>query len=171
MIEYFLIGKIDSVTGNDGFVKITAYSDFPKRFYELSEVYLDFWGDKKKFIIEKTGNRKQSLFIKFKNFSSKRDSQLLEDREIFITSEDVVKLPENNFFIHDLIGSKVLIQDKVIGEIKDVLTTPANDVIVIRGDDEKEILLPFVLDFIERFDPERKILHLKQDVDLSDDED
>ena len=171
MIEYLLIGKIDSVTGNDGFVKITSYSDFPKRFHALSEVYLDFWGDKKKLIIEKTGDRKHSLFIKFKNFSSRRDSELLEGKEIFITSDDVIKLPENNFFIHDLIGSKVLFNDEIIGEITDVMKTPANDVIVLRDDDDKEILLPFVPDFIESFDPERKIMILKQDIDLSDDED
>ena len=171
MIEYLLIGKIDSVTGNDGFVKITSYSDFPKRFHALSEVYLDFWGDKKKFIVEKTGDRKHSLFIKFKNFSSRRDSELLEGKEIFITSDDVIKLPENNFFIHDLIGSKVLFNDEIIGEITDVMKTPANDVIVLRDDDDKEILLPFVPDFIESFDPERKIMILKQDIDFSDDED
>jgi len=171
VIEYLLIGKIDSVTGNDGFVKITSYSDFPKRFHALSEVYLDFWGDKKKFIIEKTGYHKQSLLIKFKNFNCKRDTQLLEGKEIFITSDDVIKLPENNFFIHDLIGSKVLINDAIIGVITDVLKTPANDVIVLKGDNDKEILLPFVPDFIERFDPERKIMILKQDIDLSDDED
>jgi len=171
VIEYLLIGKIDSVIGNDGFVKITSYSDFPKRFHALSEVYLDFWGDKKKFIIEKTGYHKQSLLIKFKNFNSKRDSELLEGKEIFITSDDVIKLPENNFFIHDLIGSKVLFNDEIIGEITDVMKTPANDVIVLRDDDDKEILLPFVPDFIESFDPERKIMILKQDIDLSDDED
>jgi len=171
VIEYLLIGKIDSVTGNDGFVKITSYSDFPKRFHALSEVYLDFWGDKKKFIIEKTGYHKQSLLIKFKNFNCKRDTQLLEGKEIFITSDDVIKLPENNFFIHDLIGSKVLFNDEIIGEITDVMKTPANDVIVLRDDDDKEILLPFVPDFIESFDPERKIMILKQDIDLSDDED
>lgn len=171
MIEYFLIGKIESVSGNDGFVRITSYSDFPKRFHELSEVYLDFWGDKKKFIIEKTGQHNQSLLIKFKNFSSKRESQSLEGREIFIQKKDVVQLTENNFFIHDLIGSKVLLNDAKIGEITDVLKTPANDVIVLRGDDDKEILLPFVLDFIESFDPERKLLLLKKDVDLSNDED
>jgi len=128
-------------------------------------------GDKKKFIIEKTSYHKQSLLIKFKNFNCKRDTQLLEGKEIFIASDDVIKLPENNFFIHDLIGSKVLINDAIIGVITDVLKTPANDVIVLKGDNDKEILLPFVPDFIERFDPERKIMILKQDIDLSDDED
>jgi len=44
-------------------------------------------------------------------------------------------------------------------------------VIVLKCDNDKEILLPFVPDFIERFDPERKIMILKQDIDFSDDED
>jgi ribosomal 30S subunit maturation factor RimM len=51
------------------------------------------------------------------------------------------------------------------------LKVPANDVIVIKDKNGKEILLPLVLEFIEKFEPVTRTLFLKSDVDLSDDED
>jgi 16S rRNA processing protein RimM len=169
--EYFLIGRIESAAGSDGFVKISLQSDFPERFSELSEIYIDFWDDKKKFIVEKVTHHKKNVLIKFRRFDTLREVGLLISREIFITKDNVVKLPENSFFVHDLIGSKVLTGDKLLGKIIDVEKTPANDVIAIRDSSGKEFLLPLIDKFIEKFDPEKKIMLIKKDVDLSDDED
>jgi 16S rRNA processing protein RimM len=116
--EYYLVGKVDAVFGDKGFVKIIPYTDFAGRFYELNVVFLDFWGDKKRFYIEKTETRKNTLSVKFKNFNDQRDSQVLLGREIFIEENDLIELPENHFFIHDLIGSKVIVNDEKIGEVE-----------------------------------------------------
>ncbi|HEY7752090.1 MAG TPA: ribosome maturation factor RimM [Ignavibacteriaceae bacterium] len=171
MTEYFLIGRIESAAGSDGFVKISSQSDFPERFSKLSEVYIDFWGDKKKFIVEKVTLQKNKILLKFKRFESLRDIELLISREIFVTDEKVVSLPEDSFFIHDLIGSKVFIGDKLIGEIKEVEKLPSNDVILIRSNKGKELLLPLIDKFVLKFDPSKKIMLIRNDVDLNDDED
>jgi 16S rRNA processing protein RimM len=169
--EHFLVGKVISVAGTDGVVKVTPYSDYTERFQKSSEVFLDFWGDKKKFFIEKTEFRNKVLYIKFKNFEDSRDVELLVGREIFVPSDKAVRLPENNFFIHDLIGSEVILRNVLVGTIADVLDAPANNVLVVKSIDVKEILLPFILDYIEKFDTESKKLLLKSDVSLEDDED
>ena len=90
----------------------------------------------------------------------------MEGREIFVEEKDVVELPDNTFFVHDLINCLVLQEDNKLGIIKDLLQLPANDVLVIEDTNKEEKLLPFVLDFIESFDPERKILRFKKGLDL-----
>ena len=160
MDEYFLIAKIISVSGNDGYVRITSFSDFPERFFELSKVYLEFFDDKKEFFVEDVVKRKKDFFIKFKNFDSADETEILLGKEIYVDSANVVSLPENHYFIHDLVGSKVLRNGEEFGIIKDVLVFPANDVYVI-DNFGKEILIPAVKDFIESFNPEKKILILK----------
>ena len=107
---------------------------------------------------------------KFKNFNDKRDTGVFIGRELFVAKDDFVNLPENTFSFNDLIGSKVFQCNVVIGVITDVITAPANDVIVIKKDDDKEFLIPLVLEFIEEFDPEKKILILKKEI-AYDDED
>ena len=166
-----MIARITSVADNQGFVKIFSYSDFPERFYSLKEVYIDFFGSKKKFVVEKVKRLKKDFFIKFRNFSTESDTKVLLDKEIFVEEKDVVKPPENVFFVHDLLESRVFRNDKIFGKIVDVLSYPANDVYVIEDVNGGEILLPALSEFIESFDPVRKIMILRPGENFYEDED
>jgi 16S rRNA processing protein RimM len=169
--EFFLIAKITSANNKEGFVKTEIYSDFPERFENLKEVFVDFWGDKKLFTIESLRKNKNSVLFKFLNFESERETNVLVGREIYVDEKLKIRLPENNYFIHDLISSKVLINDEIVGLVKDVINTPANDILVINDVNGKEILVPFVLAYIDKIDSTEKIIRLKE-LDLTpDDED
>ncbi len=171
MNEYFLIAKIDSAYGKEGFVKISSFSDFPERFLHLQKVYIDFFDDKKEFFVENALKKKKGLILKFKNFDSQDDVQILIGKEIFVDERNLTPIPEDQYYIHDLIGSKVYRNGIALGIIIDVLSYPANDVYVIDSNG-KEILVPAALEFIERFDPKNKVLILKPGDSLyEDDED
>jgi 16S rRNA processing protein RimM len=168
--EYFFIAKITS-SGKDGFVKTDLISGISDRLDRLKIVYLDFWGKKKKFFIEDISRQKKSFFLKFKNFDSDRDIQVLIGREVFTKDKNDIKLPDGRYFIKDLIGSEVFRDGIIIGFVKDVFESPANDVIEIINSDGKEILLPFVPEYFENVDPESKIIILKSGAGVYDDED
>ncbi len=167
--DYFLIAKIVSVVGKEGLVKINSFSDFPERFFRLEKVYIDFFDDMKEFFVEGVKKEKNSFFIKFRNFDSEYDSAVLVGKEIFVDSENAVKLPDDQFFIHDLIGSAVYRNGSLFGIIKDVLSYPANDVYVIESEG-REILIPAAKDFIESFDADKKMLILKPGEDFYEDD-
>jgi 16S rRNA processing protein RimM len=168
--DFYLIATVTSVSGKNGAVKIISYSDYPERFFYLSKVYIDFFGEKKLFFVEKVKQNKNIFTLKFKNFDSEQDSEILVGKEIFVDEENLVKLPDNHFFIHDLIGSRVIKDDKELGVIKEVYQYPANDVYVIEDAEGKEILLPAILKFIESFDNAKKILKLNSGEDLYEDD-
>ncbi len=169
MNDYFLIAKIDSVYGKKGFVKIFSFSDYPNRFLILNKVFIDFFDDKKVFFVEKAIKNNNNILLKFKNFNTPDDVKILIGRNIFVDEENLVKLPENHIFIHDLIGSKVYRNNSEFGIITDVLTYPANDVYVIQSKG-KEILIPAALDFFESYDSKNKILILKAGDSLYDED-
>jgi len=171
-LEYILIARIEQLYGKDGFVKLKLFSDFPDRFLKLKKVYIDFWGDKKRFFVEDVNDLNGKIIIKFKKFDSPRDSQVLIDREIYVDEKDAVSLPDNHYFVHDLIGSEVVVEKERIGTISEVIKGKANDVLVVLTDDKNEKLIPFVLNFIEKFDAAKKrlILNISKDF-LKDDED
>ena len=171
-MEYFLIARIEQLYGKDGYVRIKSFSDFPERFLSLKKVYLDFWGDKKAFYVEDVKDIKGSVLLKFERFDSIKDSQLLIDREIYVDAKEAVILPENHFFVHDLIGSEIIIEEECIGVVTDVIKGKGNDVLVVKDDDSKEVLIPFVLNFIEKFDAAGKkiILNITKDF-FEDDQD
>lgn len=174
MIEYFLIARIVSIfekpritqgksvfrSAKEGFVKIFSYSDFPERFFNLKKVYIDFFGEKKEFWVERVEKINDSVLLKFRNFDTAGDVSVLVGKEIFVDNENLIKLPDNYFFVHDLLGSEVFRNNEFFGKIKDVLSYPANDVYVIENNGV-EILIPAVPDYLESFDPDKKILVLK----------
>jgi 16S rRNA processing protein RimM len=168
--DYVLIAKILSVSGKDGFVKILSYSDFPGRFFGLKKVYIDFFGDKKNFNVERVIQKKDSFLLKFFNFNSAEDAEILTGKEIYIDEQEAVQLPEFTFFIHDLIGSTIVEEGRSLGIIKDVLSIPANDVYVVETSEGNELLIPALKDNIEKFDPVEKILVLKPGSSLYDED-
>jgi len=66
---------------------------------------------------------------------------------------DDVELPENTYFINDLIGLSVSDNrtGKSLGKIKEVLPLPANDVYVVTGEGG-EIMIPAAPGFIDEVD-------------------
>lgn len=172
MIEYFLVAKIVSAEGDKGFLKIDSFSDSPERFAKLKNVYIDFWGEKKLFSLKYVKRIKENILIKFKDFDDKESVEVLIGREVFIDSQDVLKLPQGHYFIHDIIGSSVIRNDVVFGKVTDVYSLTSNDVYVIRKTNGKEILIPAVHEFIESIDTINKVLILKSGEDFyEDDED
>jgi len=172
VIEYFLLAKIIASEGDQGFLKIDSFSDSPERFYKLKKVYIDFWGEKKIFFLQSVKRKKDSVLIKFKDFDNKESVEVLLGRQVFVDDKDLLKLPKGHYFIHDIIGSKVIRHGTEFGTVTDVFSLTANDVYVIRKTSGEEILIPAVKEFIEKIDIINKVLILKAGEDIyEDDED
>ena len=153
-------------------LKINSFSNDPNRFNNLKKVFIDFWGEKKIFSLQSIIRKKENIFIKFKDFDDKESVGVLIGREIFVNDSDVQKLPKGHYFIHDVIGSKVIRNHVEFGEVTDVYSMPANDVYVIRESSGEEILIPAVHEFIESIDTLNKVVILKPGEDIyEDDED
>ncbi|MGE5497548.1 MAG: ribosome maturation factor RimM [Syntrophothermus sp.] len=170
MSEFFLIAEIKSVFNKNGFLSLVSYSDIPDRFLKLRKVYIEIFGDKKEFTIEKVLWNKGKPVIKFLNFDSDREVEFLTGCRVFVGEGNLVKLSDDTFFIHDLIGSRVVRNGNPVGRITDVLTLPSNDVYVIKEDSGGELLVPAVKDYVESFDPGSKVLVLKPGGDLYEEE-
>ena len=164
-LHYFLIALTEQLYGKKGAVSLSLFLNSPGIYTGLKKVYIDFWGDKKAFYVEDIKEVGRKIVIKFRRFDTTRESEVLLGRDVFIDDEEVKALPGKNIFINDLIGSEVFIEGSSIGIIKDVMKTKANDVLLIENVSKKEILIPFVLNFIEKFNAAEKklILNLKKE--------
>jgi 16S rRNA processing protein RimM len=171
-LDYILIARIEQLYGKNGSVIFRSFLDSVDRYSTLKKVYIDFWGDKKTFYIEDVKDVKGKTVIKFERFNSQRDSHVLIGREVFIDKNDEKIFPTGFILTSDLIGSRVFIEGKEVGMITELMKTNANDVLVIESVDQKEILIPFVLNFIEKFNADEKklILNITKDFFGSDED-
>jgi 16S rRNA processing protein RimM len=164
--EYFLIARVVSTEGNHGFLRIKSFAQSSERFKDLKKVYVEFWGDKKLFYIESVKIKKGEVFLKFINFDDNKSVETLLNRDVFVDSDDLIKLPKGSYFIHDIIGCKVIRNNEEFGKVIDVYSLDANDVYKIEMINGEEILIPAVLEFIEKVDVENKVLVIKGGEDI-----
>jgi len=167
---YILIGRIVSVYGKNGFVRLGSFSDFPDRFLKLKTVSLEFYASFKQLKVEKVKIDGQDILMKFEKFDTDADAGILAGKDVYVPESETVKLPANTYFIHDLIGSKVIFREEELGIIEDVMILPANDVYVVRKEG-KEVLVPAIREFIEKFSADDKVLVLSENYPGYDDED
>lgn len=170
MNEFILIAEISSA-GKDGYVKIQRKAGLDKLLKSISDVYIDFWNQKKVFEIEDVAGGKSSLYVKFKGFENQRDISLLIGRSIYLQSEKIKELRSEIEFLPDITGYKIYQNGICLGDVIDIFQTPANDVIVLKDKKGKEILFPYVLSIVEKIDKESKILILNSEYGIGDDED
>ncbi|HBA62697.1 MAG TPA: 16S rRNA processing protein RimM [Lachnospiraceae bacterium] len=163
MEDRLQVGVISSTHGIRGEVKVFPTTDNPERFRELKHVILDTGKEQRPLTISGVKFFKQFVILKFKGIDHINDIEKYKGRPLYVTREDAVELEEDEYFIADLIDCEVLTDEgEILGTLKDVMETGANDVYVVETPDQKEILLPAIRECILDVDPEagRITVHL-----------
>ena len=156
------LGKIIKPHGVKGELKVFLYND---RSSTLKEgLYIWFKLDEKfvKYSVNNLrGITKKSQILKIKEVDTFDKAMIISKKEFFVSRNDFEELDENSFYLNDLIGCDVFDEkNQSLGKILDVLNFPANDVLLISYED-KEIMVPFVEDFILLFDLDNRLVKLK----------
>ena len=148
------VGVITSTHGVRGEVKVFPTTDDAKRFKTLKKVILD-GREPLELSIEQVKFFKNMVILKFKGYDNINDVETWRQRDLLITRDQAVELKEDEYFITDLIGLTVVNEEEaVLGRVKDVLETGANDVYVVELTGGKELLLPAIKDCILNVDLE-----------------
>lgn len=158
---FIAIGKIIQPHGLNGYLKAIAYSGILERFLELKTLYIETEDETKGLILEDVILQDNYALIKFKNINNREEAASLVQKDLFIPYEDRLKLPEDNFFIHDLIGLQVFdIDGNYLGIIENVMQVGANDIYQINHGDH-EILIPAATEFVKKISLKDKKIIVK----------
>lgn len=153
------IGVISSTHGIRGEVKVFPTTDYPEQFEKLESVFLDTGKEMRKLEIQKVRYFKNMVIVKFCGYDNINDIEPYKGKDLLITREQAVPLEEGEFFIADLIGSRVVTEEgEELGILDDVLETGANDVFSVKKADGKELLLPYIDECILEIDVDEKLI-------------
>ncbi len=145
MEDMFQVGVISSTHGIAGEVKVYPTTDDPKRFKKLKSVLLDTGKEMRELEIAGVKFFKQMVILKFRGYDKIEDIQPYKGKSLYVTRANAVRLEKDEYFIADLIGMKVYEEDDTcLGELTDVLQTGANDVYVVKMENEKDVLIPAI---------------------------
>ena len=159
MEELLQVGVITSTHGVRGEVKVFPTTDDPERFKTLKHVLLDTGREKKPLEIQGVKFFKQFVILKFKGIDNINDIEMYKGRDLWVPREEAQELDEDEYYIADLLGMKVLLEDgSEFGTLKNVMETGANDVYIVDRMDGEEILLPAIHDCVLDVDVEKNTM-------------
>ena len=153
MVDYFEIGQIVNTYGIKGFLKVVPYTDDIKRFEKLKSVYIEQKNKKEEAFIEEVKYSKNLVLLKIKGIDTIEQAEKYKNSIIKIDRKNAGELPENSYFIADLIGLDVYTVDgENLGKLEDIFRTGSNDVYVVKNELGKQILLPAIESVIKQID-------------------
>jgi len=159
MNNFLRVGVISATHGLKGEAKVFSTTDDLNRFKDLKQVILDNGDEQIELEIEGVKFFKQFAILKFKGIDDINDIEKYKGKDLLVTRENAVKLEEDEYFIYDIIGSKVITDEDIeLGELIEILVTGANDVYVVKTKEGKEILLPSIKECILDVDVENKLI-------------
>jgi len=149
--DYVTIGKLLVPFGYQGRLKVEILTAFPARFIKGARVFIS----SKEMVISFFNPYKNSAIIGFEEIDTLEQANDLREALIKIPAKELMDLPEDSYYHHDIIGLKVkTVGGEVLGIITQVLTTGGNDVYIAKGVDG-ELLIPAVKDVVLSIDKEK----------------
>ena len=154
MEDLLKVGVLTTTHGIRGEVKVYPTTD-ADRFLDLEYVLLDTGREKRKLEIENVKYFKNLVILKFRGIDNINDIEMYKKRELWIPREEGQELGEDEYYIADLLGMNVVLEDGTeFGTLKDVMETGANDVYIINSKEHGEVLLPAIKECILNVDLE-----------------
>ena len=154
------VGVVVKAHGVRGELKVFRTTDSPQRFQDLSHVYLDTGREdyrECKILGVKSVNK--FAVLKLEGISSMDEAESYRGKTLWIPREEAQPLGEDEYYIGDLIGMDVVLEDgSPFGVLKDVMETGANDVYVVKTTQGKEVLLPAIGECISDVDVETGVM-------------
>lgn len=157
-MDRLTIGYIAKAQGVKGEVKISPLTDDEIRFKKLKSVYLDG----KTYAVESVRILPNGIFMTFEGIADRNGAELLKNKEIQIERKDAVSLPNDRYFIVDVVGCEVYADDEKLGKLTDVLQYGSADVYVI-STPKGNAMIPAIERMIKQVDVENKKILLDKD--------
>lgn len=151
--ELLLIGTIVAPFGVRGQVKVKSVTDRPEHIARNVRQVL-VGKERTPFTLRRLSEHKPGLLIAELQGVADRDAaDELRGAEIYIRPADAAPLEQDEFFLHDVVGLAVELEDgQAIGKVREVLETGAGAILVIVRKGQPDALVPMVRDFIAVLD-------------------
>ncbi len=144
---YIPVGRVLSTHGVRGEIRFRYYNDSESDLCGYAALFADRDGQKIKLKPARVQARRGYFLIQFGELETPAAVSFLAGKELYVREEDLPRLGEGEYYDYQLIGLRAINErDEPIGQVKEIIHTKANDVIVIEG--EREMLIPMQEDFI-----------------------
>ncbi|MFC5699228.1 ribosome maturation factor RimM [Pseudomonas sp. GCM10022186] len=169
--EFIVLGKIFSVHGVRGEVKVYSFTDPLDNVLDYRRWTLRRDNEVKQVEVASGRVHGKVLVVKLKGLVDREIARTYAGFEICVPASELPELDEDEFYWHQLEGLHVINQDgQLLGRIDHLLETGANDVMVVKpcagSLDDRERLLPYTEQCVQSIDLDAGEMRVEWDVDF-----
>jgi 16S rRNA processing protein RimM len=145
-----VIGQVTAPFGTQGEVRVRLETDFPERFEELDEVCLELPDGREQLVhVRRARITPKGVIMAIAESRSRSEADSLRGAWVKVKPSMAVPLPKGSYWISDIVGLRVVtVQGEDLGEVTEVLRTPAHDVYVTPS-----TMVPAVREMVLEVDP------------------
>ena len=97
-------------------------------------------------------NEKKAI-LDFEEIRNIDEAQKLNGFKLKIRRDLLPQKTEDEFYIKDLLGIEVFLDNEKVGEITDVMETAAHEILIVEDTKtKKEIMIPLIDEFVKKID-------------------
>jgi 16S rRNA processing protein RimM len=154
-----IIGSFGKTFGVRGWLKVNSFTHPKRNILDFGSWLIkkgDFW---REIIPEDSCARSKDIIAKLPGCNSPEEARCFTNIKIAVWQNQLPKLRSDEYYWRDLIGLRVFnLQNIDFGFVKDLISTGANDVLVVLGDRKR--LIPYLSSVIIKVDLEEKKIML-----------
>lgn len=136
------IGRVRAAHGIRGELKVEPMTDDPRRYEALTELYLERAGQSQRYIIQGVRYQKADILLKLEGIDDRNQAEREKGALLRIDKALRADLPQDRFYIDDLVGLQVYEGEQLLGRLSEVLQPGANDVYVVRTESGRHLYIP-----------------------------
>ena len=145
-----VVGRITRAHGVKGEVAVMVLTEVGERFEPGAVVYLE---DGRRLSVAESRPHRGRMLVTFDGVRDRDAADRLVQRNLVVPESASPPLPEGSYWDHQLIGCEVVTESgRGLGELRDVIHTPANDVWSAMDANGAETLIPAIADVVAAVD-------------------
>ena len=152
------VARIGKPHGIRGEVTVQVMTDNPEERFTAGEEFIVVDGPVKTLTIKNARWNKTILLLAFNEIADRNQAETLRGARLEIEVSDEPEDDSDEWYEHELLDLKVMLDGEQVGVITALRTNPAQDLLVFEDADGEEIYLPFVDEFVPEIDPEAGIV-------------
>lgn len=166
------IGKIVNIHGVHGEIKVLPYADSAAFLKNFKEVYIG----SAVYTVLSVKTAKGCAVLKLQGLDDPSAAEMLREKIVAVKESDLPAPKEGTYYVKDLEGMEVYAHNEngeaeLLGTLKEVIFTGANDVYSVINEKGKEYLIPAVKQFILKTDTKNKRMDITHIRGITYDED
>jgi 16S rRNA processing protein RimM len=147
------IGRIAGAHGLSGALRMRPDNPDSEAFADAPRLTLDLGGERREYNllgVSRAGGGMIRLILD--GLSNADQADALKGAIVMIAASELPAAGPGEFYYYQAVGCEVVLTDgRRLGLVEEVLSTGANDVLVVR-DGKKEILIPVIADVVKTMD-------------------